>query len=103
MEFEPDDLKLTPFDAAEYILTDEDLRYFLEASLEDTSLAHMANALDTVIRAKGMMKLCEETGLSRQQLRAIINPEGGENTADNLLKLYLALGVDPAKKSDAAE
>jgi len=103
MEFDPDDAKLALFDAAEYILTDEDIRLYLEADIEDSSTAEIADALNVVIRAKGLMRLSADTGLTRQQLHRILNPEGMVRSRDELMKIYLALGVDAAKKSDAAE
>ena len=93
---------LKRFDAAEHILDDQDARFFLEAALVDSTPEHIASALDAVIRAKGLMALARETGLSRDQIGDILNPWGGKTDHQELLKLCEALGVSAANKSDAA-
>lgn len=94
-------VELSNFDPADYLLDEQDVRHFLEASLEDASPEHMARALDAVIRAKGLMQLSAETGISREKLGRILNPAGA-TTGQDLLEIYEALGVHPGKNSDAA-
>ena len=102
MEIEPGDTDLRLFDAAEHLVDDQDFVYFLEDGLETDTAEEMSSALDSVIRAKGLAALAQQMGISRDALNDILNPYGGPKRGE-LMKIYLALGVDPAKKSDAAE
>ena len=53
-------LKMTRFDAAEYLKFEKDCATFLEAAFESGDTAHIARALGVVARARGMMKLAQE-------------------------------------------
>ncbi|MDO8311711.1 MAG: putative addiction module antidote protein, partial [Sideroxyarcus sp.] len=62
--------KLSKWDSAEYLKTDEDMVLYLEACLEEVGddAAFIAKALGTIARAKGMTQLAKETGLGRESL-----------------------------------
>ena len=102
MDIKPGDTDARLFDAAEHLTDDQDYVYFLEDGLETDTVEEMSSALDSVIRAKGLASLAQHMGISRDELNDILNPYGGPKR-DELMKIYIALGVDPAKKSDAAE
>ncbi len=60
--------KLTRWDAADYLETEEDMALYLEACMEedqgDGSLIRAA--LGDIARAKGMTQLERDTGITRQ-------------------------------------
>ncbi len=70
-------LETTPFDAAEYLETDEDIRLFLQTAAEEGTEGEFLHALKTVARAKGMTQIAKETGISRKELFRMehCNPE----------------------------
>lgn len=49
----------TVFDAAEYLKTEEDISYFLEAACEGGDLEHIARAHVIISRAKDINKITE--------------------------------------------
>ncbi len=61
-------VKLSKWDSAEYLKTDEDMALYLEACLEEAGddAAFIAKALGTIARAKGMTQLAKEAGLGRE-------------------------------------
>ena len=87
-------VKTTRWNAAEHLSTDEDCRLFLEACFEEAGddAAFIAKALGTVARAKGMMQLAKDTGLSREALYKALS-EDGNPTLSTLLKVSRALGM----------
>jgi len=60
-------IKLSKWDSAEYLKTDEKLALYLEAWFEEAGgdAAFIDKALGTIARAKGMTQLAKETGLGR--------------------------------------
>ena len=60
--------KLTTFDPAEYIRTEDDAAEFMRLAFETGDAAYIAHAVGVVARAKGMSELARQTGLSREQL-----------------------------------
>jgi probable addiction module antidote protein len=79
------------FDMAEYLETEEDIAYYLEATAEeDVSL--LPAALGTVARARGMSDLARATGLSRETLYKTLS-EGGNPTLSTLNKVLGVYGV----------
>jgi probable addiction module antidote protein len=87
-------IKTTRWDAAEHMQTEEDCRLFLEACFDEAGddAAFIAKAFGTVARARGMMQLARETGLSREALYRALS-EDGNPTLSTLLKVGKALGV----------
>jgi probable addiction module antidote protein len=52
-------IKTIPWDSAEYLKTDQDIVYYLEAVFEDGDPALVAVALGDVARAKGMSQIAQ--------------------------------------------
>lgn len=86
--------KITPYDSAEYLKTDEDMAMYLEACLEEAGddAAFIAKALGTIARAKGMTQLAKDTGLGRESLYKALSGEGNPSFA-TILKVTTALGI----------
>lgn len=81
----------TRFDAAEVLDTPEAIEAFLEDAFESGDPAFITHALGIVARAKGMTKLAEETGLTRQALYKALSAEGHPEFG-TVLKVAGALG-----------
>lgn len=94
-------LKLTPFDPARHLETDEDICYYLEAALEGNDPKHIASALGDVARSKGMTRIARKTGLGRQALYAALS-ENGNPTLETLIAVLNSLGLEVTVKKRAA-
>jgi len=85
-------IELKPYDAAEFIGTEDDVRHYLEAAFEDGDPAIIRQAFNNVLRARGMTALAKETGLARETLYGAFGANGNP-TLDTLMKVTKALGV----------
>lgn len=87
-------IKLTRWDSAEYLKTDEDMVAYIDACFGEAGddAAFIAHALGVVARAKGMTQLANETGLGRESLYKALSGEGNPSFA-TILKVMRALGV----------
>ncbi len=81
-----------PWDAAEYLETDEDMAAYLEAALQEGDAALVAAALGDIARAKGITQIARETGLGRESLYKALSAEGNPEFA-TVLKVVRALGL----------
>ena len=86
--------KLSKWDSAEHLKTDEDMAACLEACLQEAGddAAFIANALGNIARAKGMTQLSKDTGLGRESLYKALSGEGNPSFA-TILKVTHALGL----------
>ncbi len=85
--------KLAPFDAAEYLDSEEVIAEYLNAALEDENPDVFLTAIGDIAKARGMAQLAKDTGLGRESLYKAIAP-GAKPRYDTVLKLVRALGVD---------
>ena len=86
--------KTRPYDAAAYLRTEEDCALYLQAAIDesDGDPSLMVAALGDIARARGMMQLAKETGLSREGLYKALSPEGNPSFA-TIIKVCKALGL----------
>jgi probable addiction module antidote protein len=94
-------VKLTPFDPAEHIETEEDIFYYLEAAMEGNDPKHIARALGDVARSQGMTDIAKKTGLGRQALYNALS-ENGNPTLETLTSVLNALGLELTVQKKAA-
>lgn len=85
--------KLTTFDPAEDLSSDEAIAVFMEEAFKTGDVGYIAHALGVVARAKGMTQIATETGLSREQLYRSFS-ETGNPTLKTTLAVMKALGVE---------
>lgn len=89
-----------PWDAADHLETEEDIRAYLDAALELGDPALVVATLGDIARAKGMTQIARETGLGRESLYKALSPTGNPEFA-TILKVVGALGlrlhVEPAQ------
>lgn len=85
-------LKTTPFDAAEYLETAEDIAAYLEAAFDDGDPAEIADALGVVARAKGMTEIAAEAGVTRASLYKSLAADGNAEFS-TILRVIKAFGL----------
>lgn len=89
----PQKTKTTPYDTAEYLKTDEDMRLYLEACFEedDGDGALIRAALNDIARARGMGQIAKAAGMARESLYKALSAEGNPSFS-NMLKIIQSLG-----------
>ncbi|MBU2854400.1 addiction module antidote protein [Acidithiobacillus ferriphilus] len=87
-------IKLTRWDSAEYLRTEEDIAAYLDACMEEAGddAAFIGMALGNIARARGMTQLARDTGLGRESLYKALSGEGNPSFA-TILKVVNALGL----------
>ncbi len=85
-------IQTQPWDAADYLETEEDVVLYLEAAFEDGDPGLIAAALGDIARAKGMTTVAAEAGLGRESLYKALSPDGNPEFA-TVLKVMRALGL----------
>lgn len=84
--------KLTTFDPAEGLASDEAIAAFMAEAFASEDAGYIAHALGVVARAKGMTQIANETGLSREQLYRSFS-EHGNPTLKTTIAVMKALGI----------
>ena len=62
------DIKITQFDASDYLTSEESIIEYLNAVLEENDSALLLSALGDIAKAKGMTQIARDSGLSRESL-----------------------------------
>ena len=98
-------VKVTTFDAAEYLESAEDVANYLTEAFETGDASFIAHAIGTVARAQGMAAIAKQSGLSRENLYRALSPDGHPEF-ETVIKVLQALGVQlvatPVGPRDAA-
>lgn len=87
-----DEIKLSKWDAADHLSTEEGVALYLQACLEENDPALLAAALGNIARARGMAQLARDTGLTREGLYKALSADGNPSLA-TIMKVMAALGV----------
>ena len=97
-------VKLTRFDAADYLDDEDDMAAYLVECAEGGDPALIAQALGAIARARNLNQLARETGMTRAGLSRALAP-GGNPSFQTIAKVAGALGlqitITPAKPSSA--
>jgi probable addiction module antidote protein len=97
-------VKLTEYDAAQYLSSTEDIAAYLTEAFETDDEAYITIAIGTVARAKGMAAIAEKAGLSRENLYRALGGSAKPEFA-TVMKVLHALGINlvaqPAKREAA--
>ena len=83
------------YDAADYLKDEADMLAYLRACAEEGDPALIAAALGDIARARGMQKLAEDTGISRQGLYKALS-KNGDPSFSTIAKVAKALGMSIA-------
>lgn len=86
-------MELRPFDPANYLDTEEDILFYLEAAMEGNDPKQIASALGNIARSKGMTEMARKTGLGRQALYKALS-EDGNPTLETLVAVLASLGLE---------
>ena len=84
--------KLTTYDPAAALTDDQEIAFFLADALETGDASFIAKSLGLVARVRGMARIADETGLSREQLYRSFS-EHGNPTLKTTLAVLKALGI----------
>lgn len=90
--------KLTSFDPAEGLTSDEAVAAFMAEAFASEDSGYIAHALGVVARAKGMAQIASQTGLSREQLYRSFS-ENGNPTLKTTIAVMKALGIELTAKA----
>jgi probable addiction module antidote protein len=93
--------KLTAYDPAEDLTSDQAIADFMAGAFETNDPGFIAHALGIVARAKGMTQIASQTGLSREQLYRSFSA-GGNPTLRTTLAVMKALGIELSAKPATA-
>jgi len=95
-------IETRPFDPAAYLDSPDAMLAYLDGAFADGDAGEIADALGVVARARGMSKIADETGLTRQALYKALSSDGNPEFA-TVLKVMRALGfrLHPAPASTA--
>ncbi len=89
--------KLTTYDPAEDLGSDEAIALFMAEAFETEDTAYIAHALGVVARAKGMTQIAKDTGLSREQLYRSFSATGNP-TLKTTIAVMKSLGIELTAK-----
>lgn len=84
--------KTKPWDVVDHLKTDEDMKNYLDAALEDGDVSLVSAALGDIARARGMTDIARTAGLGRESLYKALKP-GGNPSFATVLKVIKALGL----------
>lgn len=86
-------VKLSRWDSAEYLQSEADVAAYFEAAVEEAGddPAYMLHVLNTIARARGMMKLANDAGLTRGGLYKALAPDA-KPSFQTVAKIAKALG-----------
>lgn len=86
-------IKTVPFDAAEFLDTEEAQAAYLAEMMTEGDPALIAQAIGTVARARGMTEIARKAGVGRESLYKALGP-GGNPHLGTVLKVLSALGME---------
>jgi probable addiction module antidote protein len=84
--------EFTPFDASEFLDSEEMIAEYLAAALESGDPDAFIVALGDVAKARGMAKIATDSGLGRESLYKALKP-GSKLRYETVTKIMGALGV----------
>jgi probable addiction module antidote protein len=82
----------TPFDAADYLDSDEVIAEYLSAAVEDPNPDVFLAALGDVAKARGMAQIAKDAGLGRESLYKALS-SGAHPRYETVSAVLRALGV----------
>ena len=91
-------LETTPFDAADALDTPEEQASFLAEAFASGDPHVVTAALGMIARARGVAKVAEEIGLSREALYKATGPQGNP-TLTTLMGIMRATGLKLSAKA----
>lgn len=90
-------IKITQFDASDYLTDEESITEYLNAVLEENDSALLLAALGDIAKAKGMTQIAKDSGLSRESLYKSFATDA-KPRFETIQKVLGALGVSLSVK-----
>ena len=84
-------VRLSEFDAAEYLNNEELQVGYLAEVAKENNPAELLKAIDTIARARGMAKTAREAGITREGLYKALSPQGNP-AFSTVFKVLNAIG-----------
>ena len=81
------------FDPVDFLKTEEDIQYYLEAAAQDEDPKAFLRALRTAAKARGMMELAQKADMPRESLYRALSENGNPNYM-TLRKIARAFGMN---------
>jgi len=90
----PAQLGINPFKASDYLQFDDDCAQYLQACMDEApeDAALFTKAVGDIARARGMMQLARDTGITREGLYKALGEQGKPSFA-TVVKVMHALGL----------
>lgn len=89
-------IKTIPFDPTRYLKTDEEIAIYLEVAATEAAEANdnriLLKAIETAAKAKGMMQVAKDAGVSRESLYKSLASDA-KPRFDTIAKVLDALGM----------
>lgn len=95
-------VKVSKFDAVDYLDSEEMMAEYLAAAMEDENPDVFLAALSDVAKARGISQLAKDTGLGRESLYKSLAP-GAKPRFDTIVKITKALGMPLAVKPQTVQ
>ena len=95
--------KSTPFDAAKYLDSDEDVAEYISEALLTGDIETITHAIGVAAKARGMTEIALQSGMSRESLYKALSGDGHpqfETISLVLHALGLRLRVEPARDTE---
>lgn len=89
-------IKTNPFDPARYLKSEEEIAVYLQVAVEEAAESGDNNillkAIETAAKARGMMEVAKQAGVSRESLYRSLAPDA-KPRYEMIVKVLDALGV----------
>lgn len=85
--------QVAPFDAADYLDSEETIAEFLAIAAEDETPGVFMRAVEAVAKARGIAQVAEASGLSRESLYKALAPDA-QPRFETVRRVLGALGVE---------
>ena len=85
-------LGIAPFDASDYLDSEETIVEYLSAALENPDADAFLVAIRDIAKAQGISTVAANAGLGRESLYKVLKP-GAQPRFDTVRRLLVALGV----------
>jgi probable addiction module antidote protein len=84
-------IKTRPFDAAEYLESEDGIVAYLDEAMRTGDPAFIADAIGVVARARGMTQIARDANMSRESLYKALTADGNPEFA-TIVKVLHAMG-----------
>ena len=84
--------KITDFDPAAYLDSEETIAEYLTVTLEENDPDLLLAALSNVAKARGMAKIAKDSGIGRESLYKALKP-GSKPRFETIMKVMHSLGI----------